>query len=251
MALFFLKLHFFEAGKSLREKFLSALDENKSVIVYFTGTVLLGTGIILTGSRSGILTMILSFLIFGQLSFYLRQRKSVRKKLKFFLIGITAVVLFIGVQNTINKFLSTRIESAGRFLRWPATFSMVQDFPVFGSGFGTYRYTFFLYDIDEGGRWSTHAHNDYLEALAEGGVMGSVLFFLLIGFVIYSIVRMWGDRKHPEVKIIGIGIITSLFAAALHSIFDFSLHIPSNVFVFVLILVLGIKLVTYKREFKE
>ncbi len=251
LALFFLKLQFFESGESLREKFLSAMDENKSVIAYFAGPVLLGAGIILTGSRSGIMTMFFSFLVFGQLSFYLRQRRSVRKKLKFFLIGITFVVLFIGAQNTVNKFLSTGIESSGRFLRWPATLSMARDFPIFGSGFGTYRYTYFLYDTAEGGRWSTHAHNDYLEAAAEGGVIGSLLFFLLIGMVIYSIVKMWMSRRHPEVKIIGIGIITSLFAAAFHSIFDFSLHIPSNVFVFVLVLVLGVKLVTYKREFKE
>jgi len=251
LALFFLKLQFLEAGQSLREKFLSVLDENKGVMVYFAGPVFLGAGIILTGSRSGIITMIFSFLIFGQLSFYLKQRKSLRKKLKFFFIGITALVLFIGVQSTMDKFLSTRIENAGRFLRWPATMTMAQDFPIFGTGFGTYRYAYFLYDLDEGGKWSTHAHNDYLEAAAEGGIIGSVLFFLLIGMVIYSIVSMWGYRKHPEVKMIGIGIITSLFAAAFHSIFDFSLHIPSNVFVFVLILVLGIKLVTYKREFKE
>jgi len=251
LALFFLKLQFFETGQSLREKFLSALDENKNVIGYFAGSVLLGTGIILTGSRSGILTMVFSFLIFFQFSFYLKRSKAVRRKLKFFFIGITAVTLFIGIQNTMNKFLSTRIENAGRFLRWPATISMVQDFPIFGSGFGTYRYTYFLYDIDEGGKWSTHAHNDYLEAVAEGGIMGSVLFFLLIGMVIYSIVKMWMIRRHPEIKMIGIGIITSLFAASFHSIFDFSLHIPSNVFVFMLVLVLGIKLVTYKREFLE
>ena len=251
LALFFLKLQFFEAGQSLREKFISAMDENKIVIAYFAGPVLLGAGIILTGSRSGIMTMVFSFLVFAQFSFYLRQRRSVRRKLKFFLIGITAVVIFIGAQNTMNKFLSTRIENAGRFLRWPATFSMAQDFPIFGSGFGTYRYTYFLYDIDEGGKWSTHAHNDYLEAAAEGGMIGSVLFFLLIGMVFYSIIKMWMARRHPEVKMIGIGIITSLFAAAIHSFFDFSLHIPSNVFVFVLVLVLGIKLVTYKREFIE
>lgn len=251
LALFFFKLQFFEAGQSLREKFISAVDENTSVIAYFAIPVLLGVGIILTGSRSGILTMVFAFLIFGQFSFYLRQRKSIRRKLKFFLIGITVVVLFIGAQNTVNKFLSTEIESAGRFLRWPATISMAQDFPIFGSGFGTYRYAYFLYDIDEGGKWSTHAHNDYLEAAAEGGIIGSVLFFLLIGMVIYSIIKMWTARRHPDVKMIGIGIITSLFAAAIHSIFDFSLHIPSNVFVFVLVLVLGIKLVTYKREFIE
>lgn len=251
LAIFFLKLQFFEFGDSLREKFISTLGDSKRVIVYFSLPVLLGAGIILTGSRAGIMTMVFSFLIFAQLSFYLKQRRSVRKKIKFFLIGITAVALFFGVQSTVKEFMKTSFDSSGRFLRWPATVTMVRDFPLFGTGFGTYRYAYFLYDIDPMGAWSTHAHNDYLEAAAEGGIIGSVLFFLLIGMVIFSIVKMWMERKHPEVKILGIGVITALFAAAFHSIFDFSLHIPSNVFVFVLLLVLGVKLVTYKKEFNE
>jgi len=128
---------------------------------------------------------------------------------------------------------------------------MSKDFLMFGAGLGTYRYSYFLYDPDEGGNWSTHAHNDYLEILAEGGITGSILFFLLIGMIIYSIIRMWWARGHPEIKVLGIGIITSLFAVVFHSFFDFSLRIPANMFIFVLVLALGIKLVTYKREFKE
>lgn len=249
LALLFLKLRFLEVGKSLREKIIAAVDKNKLLLLYAAVPVLLGTGIILTGSRAGIITMVLCFLIFGQLAVYLKQGKSIRQKLTFFFIVITAAVLFIGVQTTVNKFLSTSFESSGRFLRWPATLTMSKDFLILGAGFGTYRYSYFLYDPDEAGNWSTHAHNDYLEILAEGGIIGSMLFFLLIGLIIYSIIRMWWARGHPEIKVLGIGIITSLFAVVFHSFFDFSLRIPANVFIFVLVLALGIKLVTYKREF--
>jgi O-antigen ligase len=251
LALLFLKLQFLEGGKSLREKIIAAVDKNKLLLLYAAVPVLLGTGIILTGSRAGIITMILCFLIFGQLAIYLKQGKSIRRKLTFFFLVITAAALFIGIQTTVKKFLSTSFESSGRFLRWPATLTMSKDFLIFGAGFGTYRYSYFLYDPDEGGNWSTHAHNDYLEILSEGGIIGSILFFLLIGMIIYSIIRMWWARGHPEIKVLGIGIITSLFAVVFHSFFDFSLRIPANVFIFVLVLALGIKLVTYKREFKE
>ncbi len=251
LALLFLKLQFLEAGKSLREKIIAAVDKNKLLLLYAAVPVLLGTGIILTGSRAGIITMILSFLIFAQLAVYLKRVKSIRKNLAFIFIVITAAALFIGIQTTVKKFLSTSFESSGRFLRWPATLAMSKDFLVFGAGFGTYRYSYLLYDPDEAGNWSTHAHNDYLEILSEGGIIGSILFFLLIGLVIYSITRMWWARGHPEIKILGIGIITSLFSVLFHSFFDFSLRIPANMFIFVLVLALGIKLVTYKREFKE
>lgn len=251
LALLFLKLQFLEAGKSLREKIIAVVDKNKWLLLYAAVPILLGTGIILTGSRSGIVTMILCFLIFSQLAVYLKQGKSIRQKLAFFFIVITAAVLFIGVQTTVNKFLSTSFESSGRFLRWPATLNMSKDFLILGAGFGTYRYSYFLYDPDEAGNWSTHAHNDYLEIFAEGGIIGSILFFLLIGMVFYSIIRMWWARGHPEIKVLGIGIITSLFTVVFHSFFDFSLRIPANVIVFVLVLALGIQLVTYKKEFKE
>ncbi|MCI0471277.1 MAG: O-antigen ligase family protein [Candidatus Aminicenantes bacterium] len=249
LALFFLKLQYFEGGKSLREKFLSAIQESKRTAAYFILIVLLGCAVVLSGSRAGIMTMIFSFMIFAQFSFYLKRSRTVRKKLKLFFIIIAAAVVLLGVQNTVGKFLSTRIENSGRFLRWPATLDMAGDYLLFGSGFGSYRYVYFLYDPDEGGEWSTHAHSDYLETAAEGGVIGSLLFFLVIGAAMFSIIKMWLERKRPDVKMMGIGIITGMFAAALHSVFDFSLHIPANAFTFVLVLVLGIKIATYKREF--
>ncbi|MCK4764549.1 MAG: O-antigen ligase family protein [Candidatus Aminicenantes bacterium] len=243
LVLFFLELRFFEPGSSLREKLISAFDEkSKRILAYFAAVLLLGSALVLTGSRAGILTLVLSFMVFAQFSFYLRRSRVVRQKLKLFFIGITAVAIFFGIQTTADKFLSTKFENAGRFLRWPATMSMMSDYPVFGTGFGTYRYAYFLYDRDEGGGWSTHAHNDYLEAGAEGGAAGSLLFFSLIGMMIFSIFKMWTNRRHPGMKMVGIGIISSIFAAAFHSIFDFSLHIPANVFVFVLVLVLGVQI---------
>lgn len=179
LALFFLELRFFEPGGSLREKFISAFDgKNKRILAYFGIVLLSGGALMLTGSRAGVLTLILSFMIFAQFSAYLRRRRAMRQKLKLLFVSITAVAIFFGIQTTVDKFLSTRIENAGRFLRWPATVNMARDYPVFGAGFGTYRYSYFLYDQDESGSWSTHAHNDYLEAAAEGGVLGSLLFSL-------------------------------------------------------------------------
>lgn len=251
ISLLFIKINFFSSNLNLRERFVSAFNADKKVMGYVVVVLLLGTGIYLTGSRAGVVTMGLSFLIFAQLTFFLKQSSSVRRRLKLIFISFTLIAVFIGLQSTIGRFLSTRIESSGRFLRWPNTLEMVADYPVFGTGFGTYRYAYFLYDTDQGGNWSTHAHNDFLEVLSDGGVIGSILFFLLIGMIIYSIFRMWNERKHPVVKMIGIGILTSLFAVVFHSFFDFSLRIPSNVLIFVLILVLGVKIVTYKRDFGD
>ena len=222
LAMFFLRLQFFEYGKSIKEKFISTLLKDKKILYYLLVPIILGASVLLTGSRSGILTMILTFFIFAQYSFYLKQSRVVRKKLKYILIAITITALFWGAQSTLDKFLRTDFDNTGRFIRWPATLSMAMDYPAFGSGFGTYRYSFFLYDQDEGGKWSTHAHNDYLETFAEGGLIGSFLLLSLLGMIFYSILNMWLVRKHPEIKMMGLGIISGIFAAMLHSVFDFS-----------------------------
>ena len=209
--------------------------------------VLLGIAIYLTGSRAGIIIMLISFFVFAQMSFYVTQSTQVRKRVKYILLAITLVVVFMGWQNTYKRFMNTNFENAARFQRWPNTMRMVTDFPVFGTGFGTYRYAYFLYDTSEEG-WSTHAHNDLLETISDGGLIGALLLLFILGLFIFSLLRMWEQRHHPQVKMIGIGIFTGLFAAFFHSLLDFSLRIPANVLIFVLLLVLGVKMAKYKKE---
>ena len=52
---------------------------------------------------------------------------------------------------------------------------------------------------------------------------------------------MWIARRHPEVKPVVLGVLTALFAAFFHSFFDFSLRIPANAFLFLMLLALGIE----------
>lgn len=163
------------------------------------------------------------------------------------LAAIFVLVVFIGIQNTFAEFKRSQIIEAGRFTRWPNTINMFQDYPVVGTGMGTYRYAFYLYDTGPG-RWSTHAHNDILEVFAEGGILGGFLFFFCLGILFVSLIRKWLGRRYPDIRILGAGILVSIFAVTFHSIFDFSLRIPSNMLIFVLILVLGIKIVNYKSR---
>ncbi len=249
IAFIFYDIGFFESGKNLREKLISAFNQDRRIIINFVLLGIIFVSLLLTGSRSGIVTSIISLLIFSLLSIYLKRSRSIRKKIKYIFIAIAIIAVFLGIKNTTDKFMKTSFASSGRFLRWPNSLKIVSDFPVFGSGFGTYKYTFYLYDTDPSGVWSTHAHNEYIEGLTEGGVLGSLSLFLLLGAIIFSIARMWRNRRHPGIRILGIGILTSLFTVMFHSFFDFSLRIPSNLLIFSLIMLIGIKLVTYKKDF--
>src|SRR5713101_3772514 len=85
------------------------------------------------------------------------------------------------------------------------------------------------------GRTAEHAHNDYLELLADTGVMGG-----LIGLSFIGLLSWWGlaslqfaGRSLARV-IIG-GSLTACSGLLLHSLVDFNLHIPSNCLVFLLL----------------
>ncbi len=96
---------------------------------------------------------------------------------------------------------------------------MFRDFPVFGTGLGTFKYAYFLYGKETG--WVNHAHNEYVESLSDMGLLAFIAFFALLAFLAFSLLRMWIARRHPEVKPVVLGVLTALFAAVFPFLFRF------------------------------
>ena len=248
LGLLFARLHIFDPGQSLREKVLH-VAEDRRVIFLFLAAVIMAGAIYLTGCRTGIAVLALSVLFFAQMSVYLRVNFSARKHLRLVFILATLLAVFVGLQNTLDKFLTGNYITGGRIEYWSNTLAMFRDFPVFGTGLGTFKYAYFLYGKETG--WVDHAHNEYVENLADMGALAAIVFFALLAVLVFSLLRMWVARRHPEVKPAVLGVLTALFAAAFHSFFDFSLRIPANAFLFLTLLALGIKLVTHRHEFSD
>lgn len=249
LGLLFARLHVFDPGENLREKLLH-LAEDRRLIVLFLVPVLLAAGIYLTGCRTGIAVMVFSLLFFAMMSVYMRVHPGLHKNLRMIFILATLLAVFVGMQNTLDKFLGKGLfESTGRLDYWSNTLRMASDFPVFGTGLGTFKYAYYLYGRQE--NWVSHAHNDWLESLSDLGAAGSLLFLALLLLLSYSLLRMWAARRHPEIKPVVLGVLTALFAAAFHSIFDFSLRVPANAFLLIMLLAMAMKLVTYKKDFRD
>jgi O-antigen ligase len=247
VGLLFARLHIFDPGQSLRGKILH-IAEDRPVILLFLAPVILAGGIYLTGCRSGIVVLVFSVLFFAQMSVYLRVHFNARRHIRLVFILATLLAVFIGLQNTMDKFLSGNYAFApSRVDYWANALAMFRDFPLFGTGMGTFKYAYFLYGRETG--LVNHAHNEYVENLAEMGILSFFVFFALLAVLIFSLLRMWIARRHPEIKPAVLGVLTAIFAAGFHSFFDFSLRIPANAFLFITLLALGLKLVTHKKEF--
>ncbi len=248
MGLLFARLHLFDPGQSLKDKVLHLADDRPLILLFLAPAVMAGA-IYLTGCRSGIAVLVLSVLFFAQMSVYLRVNFNARRHLRLVFILGTLLAVFVGLQSTLEKFLAGNYIEGGRVDYWANSLKMFGDFPLFGTGLGTFKYAYFLYGKETG--WVNHAHNEYVESLADMGLPAFVVFMALLAVIVFSLLRMWISRRHPEVKPAVLGVLTAVFAAFFHSFFDFSLRIPANAFLFLALLALGIKLATHRREFSH
>jgi O-antigen ligase len=221
-------------------------QRNRS-ICYVIVLILMVVGIYLASSKTGLKALGLSgFLLLAGIVFA-RRSPQLRQRLRWLFLGTTLFVVFMGLQYTRPSFTNPYTgEMAGHSYR-QNTVRLVSDFPIFGTGFGTFKFAFLLYDTENGG-WLTHAHNDYLEHLTEGGVVGAGLFFLVGAILLFSLFSLWNSRQNPEILGLVLGVLVSVAAAAFHSGFDFALRIPANGFLLAVIVTVGIKLVNYRTR---
>lgn len=97
------------------------------------------------------------------------------------------------VTNT-NVLYSSNIE---RVLVWKSAGNMFIDHPVLGVGLGqyidNYQHKYILPEAKE--KHLRHAHNNFMQMLAENGIIGFIGFCgLIVCFVGYSFVRFWKQR---------------------------------------------------------
>ena len=111
---------------------------------------------------------------------------------------------------------------------WTDTINIVMDFPLFGTGLGTFKNIYPQYQSENSRFLFDHAENDYLEIVTDMGVAG---FFIIIGMAFvfsYSVTKAWRKRHDNFIKCIVAGGMSSCVAIAVHSFTDFNLRIPAN-----------------------
>ena len=115
-------------------------------------------------------------------------------------------------------------EAARRRDIWRATWLMFKAHPIAGAGLGGFWAEVPVYHSASGVLTPQQAHNDYLELLASGGVLGAALF---VWFVVALIRQARQSVKAAEgfQRAVVLGAIISLVGLGVHSLVDFGLHI--------------------------
>jgi O-antigen ligase len=225
------------------------------LMIYLALLLPIWTALVLANSRGGVLAMIAQIVCAVLLLTSLRDYELPKLAQSFAFKTILLVVLIAGV--LIGTFwvggdrLATNFEGAGseftsdtlrqgasRNEIWRATLKMFASHPVLGVGLGGYWIGITAYHDASGLMTPQEAHNDYLELLSSGGVIG---FALGVWFVV-AVFRKVRENLLVDVgymRAVRLGAILGIVGVAAHSLVDFGLHIIVNAVVFLILIMIA------------
>lgn len=188
-----------------------------------------------SASRGGALALMTGLLFMGGL---LISRFSKSRQAVVLLISLSLVCSLVGyaaLERVLERFQRFELDFGDRLVLFKDSFQMARDFPLTGSGLGTFEFVFPGYQGSLIKGLVDYAHNDWIQLFAETGIVG--LIILGGGFLWFMghSINLWRKSQDPLSIGLGLGGLGALMAVAVHSLMDFSLHIPANALLVALI----------------
>jgi O-antigen ligase len=174
--------------------------------------------------------------------FVLRRMSGARSRVSAAIsIGLVLVLAvgWAGSGRVVAKFDAASSDAEGRLAAWRDTRRIIEDFPVFGVGMGSYSTAMLIYQTDGRRDMYAQAHNDYLQLAAEGGALVGIP--VLIALLLRGIWRrLSAEDEDPTSYWLRRGAVAGLLAIAIQSTVEFSLQMPGNDVLFVTLLAMAL-----------
>lgn len=183
--------------------------------------------LLLSGSRGGMIGFLLALAVVVVLSRPSRMRK--KKLLGAVTMGIVvgAFALWLGAGRSIGRFAqipSGAVTRSQRIAMDRDTWRIFVDHRWIGTGLGTLETVYPKYASFYDQRVVDHAHNDYLEFIAETGVIGGVLGAGFIALLLGQGIRNLQAADASDRAFIA-GALAACAALLAHSFVDFNFHV--------------------------
>ena len=127
----------------------------------------------------------------------------------------------------------------GRLIVNRNTLEMIKDYPILGSGPGTFNILYPKYRDPRLRTFMNATHNDYLQYAEEMGLFGIGSFILLLVLFFKKNLNLIKNLPDKYLQVLTIGFLVSIGAIAIHGLVDFNLQIPANALLFWIILALS------------
>jgi tetratricopeptide (TPR) repeat protein len=216
------------------------------------------TALIASLSRSGLVSLLVGSCIFAAFLFLGVMRpgearpagaEKVRRRAAGITLGLVGLLaVFLVFSPRIRGRWSTIVDASAhyRLAMLSDGLKALSDFPVSGSGLGSFRSTYPRYKSSTFQSESIHAENEYLEWAIETGLIGLFLLGLVLWRFAAQVLSGLLDRKDPYDRSLCYGALFSLTCICVQSLADFGLHIPSNALTLVAIGALSLIIVNHR-----
>ncbi len=230
---------------SFRERLFGALENRMTNVHILLGlsAVVIATSIFLTFSRGGIASLCISTAAFGGMLMMKDKVKKSGKVIAVVFILILLSVGWFGWNPVFQRFGNVKEEvdmAAMRPVMWSDSLNIIGDFPLFGTGFGSFVHIYPKYRTISAPGILEHAHNDYLELFAESGIIGAALLAWFLVEVLLKSFRSFSGRKELYSIYLFAGTAAGLTAILSHGFVDFNLQVGANGLYFFFLLGLAV-----------
>jgi O-antigen ligase len=193
---------------------------------------------ILSGSRGGIVSFGFEVAVLALLA-RLRKAQEGPRLVALAIVGFAALALvaWLGAGRAIERFSTLHpgdVTLGRRATMVHGAAHIFFDHPVKGAGLGSLVAVFPRYEIAYDGYVVDHVHNDYVELLAEMGILGGLCGLAFLWILVRDARSCFTAEQGHFSRAVHAGAVTALCGLLLHSLVDFNLHIPSNALLFLL-----------------
>ena len=195
--------------------------------------------LVLTRARMGNIAFFAGLGLAGGVAIYAGWRFS-RRVIVFlsslFVVDMLILGRWFGLDQLVLRLEQTNPESESRVWSNAYTFDNIREFPLTGSGGGSFYGIFPNFQAPNLEGFHVHAHNDYLEFAAELGLPATLVLLCFVLLALSSAYRVQRERHTPLYKGAAFAVTMTICWAAIHSLTDFNLQIPANVLTFLSLL---------------
>ena len=223
---------------------------SKQRLLQFALLLPIWLALVLSNSRGGIMAMLAQVVLAALL---LMRTATLKLALAAVLVaGVLVGTIWVGGERLVtnfsaagNELTTTDRDGASRNEIWRATLKMFAAHPILGAGLGGYWIGITAYHDASGVLTPQEAHNDYLELLSSGGVIGLALG-VWFAVIVIRLTRHNLNNDTGFMRAVRIGSVLGIAGVAAHSLLDFGLHLMGNTVIFFTLIMLA----TFQRKGK-
>lgn len=258
----FINQHHFAAfmemtiGLTLGLLFGKATKTNKRIFLLFV-VIVMGMALVFTSSRGGMLSLlgVIAFIVAANLlkrpsrgvdeeedkgQVFRRNVALIGGGLSLIVILFSTVLLLGGDDSLVRGVGLSNMKdiSNGRTHFWQVAWQIFINYPILGAGLDAFGIAFPQYDTWNGTFRIEQAHNDYLQILADAGILGFACVTAFIFLLFKKSPAVISTASDRFARGAATGALAGCFGILIHSFFDFPLRTPSNALFFLTLVVL-------------